>query len=133
MFGFVVANGSGTRWRCWRDGLPAWTDDRRRATIYARREDAEAASQEDEEAWLIQPYQFGEPQGCREALACAVQHIEHMAAWIAKQHSGYSFEGLGEDMRAIRDILEASPEDPSKSHVEPNGLPGEAQDLEQRK
>lgn len=39
------------------------------------------------------------------ALAMAVRHIEHMAAWITKQNAGYSFESLGEDMPAIRSAL----------------------------
>lgn len=38
----------------------------------------------------------------RKALKTAVDHIEHMAAWIAKQNTGYSFESLGEDMPAIK-------------------------------
>jgi hypothetical protein len=36
------------------------------------------------------------------ALALAIEHIEHMAAWIAKQNAGYSFESLGEDMPGMR-------------------------------
>lgn len=35
------------------------------------------------------------------ALKLAVFHIEHMAAWIGKLNSGYSFESLGEDMPCI--------------------------------
>lgn len=37
-----------------------------------------------------------------DALKAAIGHIEHMAAWIAKQNAGYSFESLGEDMPGIR-------------------------------
>lgn len=37
-----------------------------------------------------------------QALTLAIRHIEHMAAWIAKQKAGYSFESLGEDMPGIR-------------------------------
>lgn len=33
----------------------------------------------------------------RDGLKAANTHIEHMAAWIAAQKAGYSFEGLGED------------------------------------
>lgn len=40
-----------------------------------------------------------------EALKTAVRHIEHMSTWIGKQNAGYSFEGLGEDMPAIRSAL----------------------------
>lgn len=39
------------------------------------------------------------------ALETAVRHVEHMAAWIGKQNTGYSFEGLGEDMPSIRNAL----------------------------
>lgn len=38
----------------------------------------------------------------RIALKAAIRHIEHMAAWIAKQNAGYSFEALGEDIDCIR-------------------------------
>jgi hypothetical protein len=42
------------------------------------------------------------------ALKLAIQHIDHMAAWIAKANSDYhvgvySFESLGEDMPGIRE------------------------------
>ena len=45
------------------------------------------------------------PAGIREALETAIQHIEHMAAWIGKQNTGYSFESLGEDMDGMRAAL----------------------------
>lgn len=35
-------------------------------------------------------------------LKLAIQHIDHMAAWISAQNAGYSFESLGEDMPSIR-------------------------------
>lgn len=41
------------------------------------------------------------------ALRTAVQHIEHMAAWIGKQNAGYSFESLGEDMPGIREAVKS--------------------------
>lgn len=41
-------------------------------------------------------------------LRTAIRHIEHMAAWIGKQNSGYSFEGLGEDMPSIHAALECA-------------------------
>lgn len=41
----------------------------------------------------------------RRALETAIQHIEHMSAWITKQNAGYSFESLGEDMPNIRAAL----------------------------
>ena len=36
------------------------------------------------------------------ALRDAISHIEHMAKFISGLRSGYSFEGLGEDMPSIR-------------------------------
>ena len=49
----------------------------------------------------------------REALALAVRHLEHQAAWIGKANTGeragtYSFESLGEDMPGIKAGLEPS-------------------------
>jgi hypothetical protein len=41
----------------------------------------------------------------RDALKCAIDHIEHMAAWIGRLNSGYSFEALGEDMPGIKAAL----------------------------
>lgn len=58
-------------------------------------------------------YQRGEriaaayPDTLRRALRTALDHIEHMATWIGKQKTGYSFEGLGEDMPGMRDALDA--------------------------
>lgn len=40
-----------------------------------------------------------------DSLALAIKHIEHMAAWIASQNAGYSFESLGEDMPGIKAAL----------------------------
>lgn len=42
------------------------------------------------------------------ALKTALDHIEHMAAFIGSQKLGYSFESLGEDMPGMRDALSAS-------------------------
>lgn len=42
-----------------------------------------------------------------EALRCAIDHLEHMAAWLGRLNSGYSFEGLGEDMPGIMAALTA--------------------------
>lgn len=39
------------------------------------------------------------------ALQAAIEHIEHMAAFIGDQKLGYSFESLGEDMPGIRAAL----------------------------
>lgn len=43
--------------------------------------------------------------GLRGALKTAIEHIEHMAAWISHNNSSYSFESLGEDMPGIREAL----------------------------
>lgn len=42
------------------------------------------------------------------ALKDAVGHIEHMAAFIASQQLGYSFESLGEDMPGMKDAISAT-------------------------
>lgn len=54
--GFIVANGTGDRWRAWEQGMPVWVDDRTKATRYHRREDAGAVHAEDEDAWRIEPF-----------------------------------------------------------------------------
>lgn len=36
------------------------------------------------------------------ALALANGHLEHMAAWMSRLRTGYSFEALGEDMPSIK-------------------------------
>ncbi len=53
---WIVANGSGTKWRYWNIFGPTWTPDREKATRYARREDAEAVHAADEDAWTVEPY-----------------------------------------------------------------------------
>jgi hypothetical protein len=56
VYGWLVENGKNgdeLRYRTWEDGMPAWTTDNNVATRYARREDAERAHQEDEDAWRI--------------------------------------------------------------------------------
>lgn len=47
----------------------------------------------------------------RKALKLAIEHIEHMAAWITKANSDYhvgiySFESLGEDLATIKAPIE---------------------------
>lgn len=54
--GFIVTNATGTRFRKWVAGVPTWTNDRKEAVRYARREDAEAVHFEDDEIWFIQPF-----------------------------------------------------------------------------
>lgn len=54
--GWVIANGQNNRWRCvWKWETNAeWTDDISKALKFATRDDAEAFSADDEDAWLIQ-------------------------------------------------------------------------------
>lgn len=56
LVGWVIANGQDNRWRCvWKWETNAeWTDDISKALKFATREDAEAFSAEDEDAWRIQ-------------------------------------------------------------------------------
>ena len=56
LVGWVIANGQGNRWRCvWKWETNAeWTDDISKAIKFATRNDAEAFSADDEDAWLIQ-------------------------------------------------------------------------------
>lgn len=54
--GWIVGNGTGLRWRTWKDGLPDWTADMSEATRYARREDAEVAHREDDDACIVVEY-----------------------------------------------------------------------------
>ncbi|PWJ88446.1 hypothetical protein C8D77_111169 [Mesorhizobium loti] len=56
MTGWIVGSGDETRWRCWTALGPEWTEDRSKATRYARREDAEAVHAGDEDAWTVVPY-----------------------------------------------------------------------------
>lgn len=63
------------------------------------------------------------------ALALAIQHIEHMAAWIAKQNAGYSFESLGEDMPGMKAALTA-PQQPKRGEREYDPQMNPADDAE---
>lgn len=53
--GWIVASGDRKRFRCWTNGMSDWTDDHSKAIRYARREDAEAVHQDDEDAWFVFP------------------------------------------------------------------------------
>jgi hypothetical protein len=55
--GWIVASGDGQQFRAWQGGCPCWTNDRGEAIRYARRQDAEAAHEEDEDAWSVLPYE----------------------------------------------------------------------------
>jgi hypothetical protein len=54
--GWIVGNGAGTMWRKWTGLGPTWTDSRDQATRYARRQDAEAVHEADEDAWTVELY-----------------------------------------------------------------------------
>lgn len=43
------------------------------------------------------------------ALELAIEHIEHMAAFIGSKQLGYSFEALGEDMPGMKAALADNP------------------------
>lgn len=43
--------------------------------------------------------------GLREGLRTAIQHIEHLAAWISEKQAGYVFEALGEDIPGLRTLI----------------------------
>ena len=56
---WLVENGDNQpKYRTWINGCPAWTTDPYEATWYCRREDAERAYQEDEDAWRIVEHGF---------------------------------------------------------------------------
>ena len=45
------------------------------------------------------------PDPAQTALKLAINHIDHMAAFISALNAGYSFEALGEDMATIKEGL----------------------------
>jgi hypothetical protein len=80
--GWIVTNAEGDKFRTW-DQVPVWTSDREIATRYARREDAERAHAEDEDAWCIvecttPPAPATVERRAGEALADAVEsYLKH--------------------------------------------------------
>jgi hypothetical protein len=54
--GWIVGNAAGDQWRAWGFAGSVWTPDRDKAVRYARREDAEAVHEHDEDAWRVVPY-----------------------------------------------------------------------------
>lgn len=54
--GWIVGSSDGQKWRVWTELGPDWTDDRDKATRYARRVDAEQVHAADEDAWLVELY-----------------------------------------------------------------------------
>lgn len=95
--GWIVGNGTGLRWRTWKDGLPNWTSNRDEATRYARREDAEAAHREDEDAWIVVPYS-------RPRRAGTIAHIDHghtaLTAAVARHLASVPASGAPEPVPA---------------------------------
>ena len=91
----------------WQDGAPPSPDECDPITI--------------ERAYLATPAPEGRDPATIEALKLAIGHIEHMAAWITAQKSGYSFESLGEDMPKIRAL--AIPADRQQDKAETSVLP----------
>jgi hypothetical protein len=57
--GYIVGDGSGTRFRVWGEMGPDWTTDRTKALRFARREDAEAFAADDIDGWAILPVTTG--------------------------------------------------------------------------
>lgn len=79
--GWIIGNSAGDLWRAWVNGCPEWDGDRDKATRYARREDAEAVHDADEEAWRVEPYatpqldkRDDEIERLREALKNVASH-----------------------------------------------------------
>lgn len=70
--GWIVGNGDGTKWRVWTQLGPDWTDEREKATRYARRVDAEQVHAADDDAWRVEPFVAAGPQCERppEGWAC---------------------------------------------------------------
>ncbi len=95
------------------------------AEIRAQRARAEAADEARAEQWRLRRDAEGsrdtaratadtlrrERDEVRSALKLAIDHIEHMAAWLSGKGTGYSFESLGEDMPGIKAALSAQVQD----------------------
>ena len=52
---WIVGNAEGDCWCFWGESGPEWTADRNAALHFARRDDAETFSRDNEDAWRIQP------------------------------------------------------------------------------
>ena len=100
--GWIVMNGDGSRYRTWKDGWSAWTDNRDEATRYARRKDAEAVHSEDEDAWTIAPFARALPADPDEPSAAMVE--AGYAEWLrGNETSMDAFGRIYLAMRAARD------------------------------
>ena len=104
--GWIVGNGTGFRWRTWKDGLPDWTDDRSEATRYARSQDAEAAHAEDEDAFIVVEYR---PPSARFDL---VAHLARQKAFSERTFGpGARTKGVIDHIRKELTEIEADPAD----------------------
>lgn len=61
--------------------------------------------------------QRGDSDRVRMALRTALDHIDHMSAWIGRKSRGYSFESLGEDMEEMRSALDSMPPEPPREAI----------------
>lgn len=95
--GWIISNGQDDRWRTWKDGYSAWTDNREEATRYARREDAEAVHGHDEEAWHVKPYALAHPPAAvaGEGAKYAELSTDEKAVAMANDCVGDPWELLG--------------------------------------
>lgn len=108
---WVVADGQGERWRMWGDFGPAWTTDRDQALHFARRAEAEAFANDDEDAWLIQPVgtpaqavddRF--PNGLCDAIEYA-NEMEEAASAVYEKVFGYEDDGEDCGTVVLRRVL----------------------------
>ncbi len=80
--GWIVLNGKegdAVRYRTMKDGLIEWTDDKNEAIRFARRQDADDFSREDEDAWRIVQFNETAPlteQQERMTVACWSIEVE---------------------------------------------------------
>jgi hypothetical protein len=71
---WIIANGSGDKFRTWNDFGPAWTANQAEALHFARRVDADKLAAEDEDAWLILPVSIDPSAAAREEDIVGIMH-----------------------------------------------------------
>jgi hypothetical protein len=110
--GWIVCSGDGKRFRTWENGFSAWTDSREGATRYARREDAEAVHQEDEDAWSIVPFTpiNGEAIPVAEADVAAGYDLgmalsTMLEAQMVQPYRGWNITALNKAAASARELL----------------------------
>lgn len=117
--GWIAGSADGNRFRTWKDGYAAWTDDRNEATRYARRIDAEAVHAEDEDAWRVLPLAAPRPVGEELVEVVAMGLCEHQAErgdlsdlkpwWFDRQNQPPgTFLVSGVDKEMFRDFARAA-------------------------